>query len=149
MHNQPNPPVKPPHYTILKNLLIAKTPGAVQKLWAQDPFNPANLYFREDLNFIEIRMAEVENILKNAKLIRSFPKKGAKVVDLGTTVSVEVEGNTDEFKIVGTLEATPVLGRISNESPVGGALLSHKVGDEVVVSSPIKTIYKIKKIKYQ
>ena len=135
-------------YKVLKNLMIAKTKGEVPKIWESEDLNPEYLSFREDLNFIEIRMAEVENILKNAKLIRSSPKKGAKVVDLGTTVSVEVEGNTDEFKIVGTLEANPVLGRISNESPVGGALLSHKVGDEVVVSSPIKTIYKIKKIKY-
>jgi len=41
------------------------------------------------------------------------------------------------------------LGRISNESPVGQQLLGHKVGDEVVVSSPIKTVYRIKKIKYK
>ena len=51
--------------------------------------------------------------------------------------------------IVGTLEANPSLGKISNESPVGKALLGRRVGDEVIISSPIKTVYKIKGIKYE
>ena len=55
----------------------------------------------------------------------------------------------DEFVIVGTLEANPALGKISNESPVGRAILGHKVGDAVVVSSPMKITYKIKNIKYE
>jgi transcription elongation factor GreA len=50
---------------------------------------------------------------------------------------------------VGTLEANPALGKISNESPVGKALLGHKIGDEVLVSSPAKIAYKIKGIKYE
>ncbi len=47
------------------------------------------------------------------------------------------------------LEANPSVGKISNESPVGRALLGHKTGDEVLVSSPIKTLYKIRKIIYK
>ena len=47
-----------------------------------------------------------------------------------------------------TMCANPSLGKISNESPVGKALMGHKVGEEVVISSPIKTVYKIKKIRY-
>ena len=50
---------------------------------------------------------------------------------------------------VGSAEADPLQGKISNESPVGRALLGHKVGDIVVVSSPVKTEYKIKSIKYE
>jgi transcription elongation factor GreA len=64
-------------------------------------------------------------------------------------VVVEVNGEEDEFQIVGTLEANPLLGKISNESPVGSALMGKKVGDEIIISSPVKTVYKIKKIKYQ
>ena len=60
-----------------------------------------------------------------------------------------MDGQKDEFVIVGTLEANPALGKISNESPVGKALLGHKIGDEVVVSSPMKTTYKIRNIKYE
>ena len=50
--------------------------------------------------------------------------------------------------IVGTLEADPSIGRISNESPVGVAFLGHKPGDEIIVSHPKKIIYKIKKVEY-
>ena len=71
------------------------------------------------------------------------------MVDLGAKVKIDIAGKKDEFMIVGTLEANPSLGKISNESPVGRALLGHKVGDEIVVSSPMKTTYKIKKIKYE
>jgi len=94
-------------------------------------------------------MIELENILKNTELITAPPKEKQNIVNLGATVFVKVDGQTDEFTIVGTLEADPALGRISNESPVGRALLGHKTGDEVLVSSPIKTIYKIRKIKYR
>jgi transcription elongation factor GreA len=50
--------------------------------------------------------------------------------------------------IVGTLEANPSEGKISSQSPIGKVLLGHKVGDEVVITSPIKVFYKVKKIKY-
>jgi transcription elongation factor GreA len=67
---------------------------------------------------------------------------------LGATVLCEVDGETAEFQIVGTLESQPLLGKISNESPVGKALLGHKVGETVVVSSTMKTRYKIVKVWY-
>ena len=71
------------------------------------------------------------------------------MIGLGAKVIVEIDHEAkDEFTIVGTLEANPALGNISNESPVGKALLGHKVGEEIIISSPIKTFYKIKKIKY-
>ena len=84
-----------------------------------------------------------------AKLIEVPPKEEQDVIRLGAKVLVEVSGQTDEFKIIGTLESDPCVGRLSDESPVGKALLGHKVGDKVVVSSSIKTVYKIKKIKYE
>jgi len=136
-------------YEVLKNLRIAKTKGEVPKIWESEDLNPEYLSFREDLSFLETRIAELKNILKNAELIKTPPKKKRDFIDLGATVEVRVNGDKDEFTIVGTLEANPSLGRISNESPVGRTLLDHKVGEEVTVSSPIKTIYKIKKIKYQ
>ncbi len=136
-------------YEVLKNLRIAKTNNDVPKIWESEDLNPEYLSFQEDLSFLETRLAELENILKNVELIKTSSKKKRDVIDLGATVEVKVDGDKDEFTIVGTLEANPSLGKISNESPVGKALLGHKIGDEVVVSSPIKTIYKIKKIKYQ
>ena len=50
---------------------------------------------------------------------------------------------------MGTLEANPELGKISNESPVGKALLGHKAGDEIVINSPQKISYKIKNVRYE
>lgn len=135
-------------YQVLKNLRLAKTKGEAPKIWESEDLNPDYLSFQEDLNFLETRLAELENILNNTQLIRTTSKEKAKVINLGATVEVMVDGSKDEFTIVGTLEANPSLGKISNESPVGSALLGHRVGDEVVLCSPIKTVYKIKKIKY-
>ena len=136
-------------YQFLKSLRAAKIKGEVPKIWESEDLNPEYLSFQEDLNFLETRLAELENILKNSEIIKPPSKEKANFIDLGATVTAEVEGDKDEFTIVGTLEANPVLGKISNETPVGQALLGHRIGDEVVVSSPIKTTYKIKRIIYR
>jgi len=133
----------------LKNLKLFKTKGEIPKIWHSEDLNPEYLSFQEDLSFLESRIVELGYILKNAQLIKPPSKVKQNIIHLGAKVFVEVDGQKDEFEIVGTLEANPTVGKISNESPVGRILLGHKVGDAVLVSSPIKTIYKIKKIKYQ
>ncbi len=80
---------------------------------------------------------------------KSPPQEKKAFVGIGAKVKIDVAGKNDEFTIVGTLEANPQLGKISNESPVGMALLGHKVGDEVVILAPTKKVYKIKNIKYE
>ena len=135
-------------YEDLKGLKLAKTKGESPKILHSEDLNPEYLAFREDLSFLELRLLELENIFKNVSLIQPPSKEKQNAIDLGATVLVEVDGQQDEFTIVGTLEANPSLGKISNESPVGKALLGRKISDEVRVSSPIQTIYKIKKIKY-
>lgn len=132
----------------LRNLKFSKTKGESPKIWQSEDLNPEYLAFQEDMDFLESRLAELDYILKNAELIKSPAREERSVINLGARVFVDVEGQTDEFEIVGTLEANPALGKISNESPVGRALLGHKAGDEVIVSSPVKTTYRIKKIKY-
>ncbi len=136
-------------YEDLRALKLSKTSGEIPKIWHSEDLNPEYLSFQEDLSFIETRITELENIMKNAELIKLPSKEKQSIVNLGAKVLVQVEGQTDEFVIVGSLEANPSLGRISNESPVGRALLGHRAGEEVMVSSPIKTIYKIRKIKYK
>jgi len=136
-------------YEELKKIKLAKTSGESPKIWHSEDLNPEYLAFQEDMEFLESRIAELDYIIKNAQIIGNPCKKERNEIGLGAKVSVEVEGQSDEFEIVGTLEANPAIGRISNESPVGMALLGHKTGEEVVVSSPVKTTYKIKKIKYQ
>ena len=135
-------------YEDLKNLKLSKTNGEVPKIWHSEDLNPEYLAFQEDLEFLESRLNDLEHIIKNAELIKSPNREEQKNINLGATVMVQVSGQMDEFTLVGTLEANPSLGMISNESPVGQQLLGHKIGDEVVISSPTKTVYKIKKIKY-
>lgn len=140
--------LKKEHQT-LKELKFSKTSGEESpKILHSEDLNPEYLAFQEDLNFLEVRIMDLENILKNAELIQNPSKENQRSVNMGATVSVEVDGITDEFTIVSSLEANPSIGKISNESPVGKALLNHKIGDNVVISSSIKTIYNIKKIKY-
>ncbi len=136
-------------YLYLKDLKISKTKGESPKILQSEDLNPEYLAFQEDISFLESRIAELDNVLKNVALIKNPSKDKQNVVDIGATVFVEVDGQNDEFTLVGSLEANPSIGRISNESPVGKALLKHRPGEDVIVSSPIKTIYKIKKIKYK
>ena len=136
-------------YKALTVLRSAKTKGEVPNIMESEDLNPEYLTFQEDLNFLESRIAEIENILKHVKLIRHSSRNKKDVVGIGAKVLVEIDGeDKDELEILGTLEANPSLGRISNESPVGRALMGRKTGEEIVVSSPIKTVYKIKRIKY-
>jgi len=119
------------------------------KVMESEDLNPEFVSFQEDIGFLRSRIDELKNILDNHELIRSPAKDRQGIVGVGAKVKIDVGGQRDEFVIVGTLEANPALGKISNESPVGRALLGHKIGDEVVVSSPAKIVYKIKGIKYE
>lgn len=132
----------------LKSLRLTKTEGEVPKILESEDLNSEYLSFQEDLSFLESRLAELDYILKNTTLIKPPSKEKQKFVDLGARVTVEINNQIDEFLIVGSLEANPAMGKISNESPVGQALLGHRAGDKILVSSPIQTIYKIKKIRY-
>jgi len=136
-------------YKDLKNLKLAKTTGESPKILHSEDLNQEYLSFQEDLSFLETRLTELEYILKNTELIKTPPKSQQNVVNLGATVTLEdAGGRINEFTLVGSLEANPAVGKISNESPVGKFLLGHKIHDEVIITSPIKVVYKIKKIKY-
>ena len=84
---------------------------------------------------MENRISELENILKSAKVISE--KQTTDFVVIGSTVKIEMDDGIDEFKIVGRVEADPSKKRISNESPLGMALLGAKKGEEVDVATPI------------
>jgi len=135
-------------YEDLKKIRMAKTKGEAPSILESEDINPEYLSFKEDVDLLEVRLADLENILKNSEIIKKPKGEKAKIVGLGATVNVEVNGEKDEFILVGTFEANPVSGKISNESPVGKALLGHRAGDEIEVSSPMKARYKIKKVKY-
>jgi len=98
--------------------------------------------------FIEGEIQNLERMLRNAVVIKENDTT-VNIVTVGSTVSVRDETNKEEFTytIVGTAEADPFVDKISNESPLGRALLRKKNGDVVEVSLPIGTAkYKILKI---
>jgi transcription elongation factor GreA len=102
---------------------------------------------KDTQSIIESRIQELQDILAKAKLISPSPQKNDFVV-IGSTVVVEVGGQVDEFTIVGSLEADPSKKKISNESPVGQALLGAKTGEIVEVTTQIvRARYKIIEIK--
>lgn len=119
------------------------------KILESEDMNPEFVSFQEDIGFLRSRIDELKDILDHHELIKKPVKTEQGIVGIGAKVKIDVAGKKDEFVIVGTLEANPALGKISNESPVGKALLGKKIGDEVLISSPVKTTYKIKGIKYE
>jgi transcription elongation factor GreA len=96
---------------------------------------------RDEQGFVEGRIAEIEHILKHVVVIEG--KKGG-AVSLGSTVHLELEDGTQRFTIVGSTEANPDEGKISDESPIGRALIGKKPGQEVNINVPSGTLtYKI------
>ncbi|MBI2040102.1 transcription elongation factor GreA [Candidatus Microgenomates bacterium] len=89
----------------------------------------------EEQNLTENRITELENVLKGAKVIAQ--SRTTDFVVIGSTVKVEIDKEIDQFTIVGKVEADPSKKRISNESPLGAALLGTRVRDEVEVTTPI------------
>ncbi len=82
---------------------------------------------RNEQKIAEGRILEIEEILKNAKIIRGG-KKGK--VDLGATVELDMGGKNVSYIVVGPTEANPLEGKISDQSPIGKALLGRKAGEE-------------------
>lgn len=92
---------------------------------------------REEQERNESRISEIENILQNVEVIKK--PKGDNKVQLGSVVKLKNEGKTKEFQVVGTVEADPLSGKISDESPIGQALLGKQVGDTVELVTPNDT----------
>lgn len=99
---------------------------------------------REEQGIVETRIAEIEDILMNASIIKSA--KGGKVA-LGSTVELDSAGKIVTYMVVGPVEADPLEGKVSNESPLGIALMGKAVGDQVTVMTPKgEVVYAIKQI---
>lgn len=93
---------------------------------------------KQDQERQETRISELEHILKNVAVIKK--PKGSDKVSHGSTVSLKsANGKEKTFTIVGTVEADPLNGKISDESPIGKALLGKKQGEEVEIVTPAET----------
>ena len=96
-------------------------------------------------SFIEGRINELEEIIKNAKVSKPLERG---VIGVGCKVTVHIEGDEEEFHIVGAPEADPMKRKISHESPLGTALMGKKVGEKIKVEAPVGMLtYTVLKIE--
>lgn len=111
--------------------LIGRRPAIAERLQTARAFgdlseNQEYTDARSEQKTVENRIAEIEEILKNAKVIRNASHDK---VAMGATVTVTLSGKKFTYSIVGPVEANPLEGKISDKSPIGQALMGKKVGD--------------------
>lgn len=100
---------------------------------------------RSELEQTETRVKEIEHILRNVEIIKKPKTNG--FVKLGSIVHLKSKKNETSFKVVGSVEANPAEGKISDESPIGKALIGKKVSEDVEIALPSGTsVYKISAI---
>jgi|SRR3989344_3475428 len=100
---------------------------------------------REEQASVETRIFELEELLQKASIIE---KSEGNTVKMGSTMTVKKGSNEFRYAIVGSYEAKPEEGRISDESPLGRAFLNHKAGDKVIVTAPSGNItYEVIKVE--
>ena len=102
---------------------------------------------KNEQGMMEARIAEISRILSEATVVNA-PKRSSKV-NIGSTVTVDMGGRERVFTIVGGAEANTAEGKISNESPVGAALLGHKKGDDIETTGPTGRVIKMSILKIE
>lgn len=103
---------------------------------------------KEDQAFLQGRILELESILREAKIIEELKKGSERKVQVGSIITLSSNGNKQKFQIVGSEEADPLKGKISNQSPLGKSLLGKSLLDKIIVETPEgKVQYKIIKIE--
>jgi transcription elongation factor GreA len=123
----------------LRYLRTEKRPEIVESLqdakgngdWVD---NTEYLLLENELTILDAQIYQVEQMLRQAALIG--PGNVDNIVDIGETVVIQIDDDVEKFTIVGIAETDPERGLISNESPLGRALVGRKVGDEIVFKAP-------------
>jgi len=125
----------------LDQLVTVRRPAIVAKIKAAREFGDLSENFeyhaaKNEQGFMEARIKELEQIIKNHVLINAAKSSG--VVNMGSTVRFQEDGESGDeaYRIVGPAEADPKAGTVSYESALGKALLGHRVGEEVEVKTP-------------
>lgn len=140
--------------TELEELANVKLPQAIQRVAEAREYgdlseNSEYHDARDDKNLIDTRMAEIEEILEKATIVKATHSK--QQVGIGSQIVVHLRGKKSKkrtFQIVGEYEADPAEGKISSVSPLGKALMKRKRGDEVTYQAPAGEItYIIEEIK--
>lgn len=126
----------------LDMLITEKRPEVVERIKIARSFgdlseNSEYDAAKDEQAFVESRIAQIENMIRNAVIIEN-DASDPDTVSLGKTVTfIELpDGEEESYTIVGSAEADPFEGKISNDSPIAKSLLGNRIGDEVVVSTP-------------
>ena len=114
-------------------VLIANRPAIAEKIATARAFgdlseNEEYSSARNEQKMAENRILEIQDILKNAKVIRAGKRS---TIGLGSSVKIDLDGRKKEYIVVGPTEANPLDGKISNESPIGKVIMGHKEGDKL------------------
>lgn len=134
-----------------EDLTKVKKPYAVERLHKARSMgdlseNSEYTAAKEELAFVDGRILEIEEILKEVEIVSNHSTGNQ--IELGTSVTVEVNGKKELFQIVGEFEADPMSKKLSHTSPIGQALIGKKQGEWVEVTVPAGKIkYKIVEIK--
>ncbi len=124
---------------IINRVAVARSHGDLKE-------NAEYEYARKEQSFMEGRIQTLEQMIRQAEVIETGGP--ADSVRLGSTVEVESDGDHDTYVIVGSTEANPAVGRLSNNSPVGRALLGARPGDEVSVELPSGSVtYRVLEVR--
>ncbi|MFA5368520.1 MAG: GreA/GreB family elongation factor [Candidatus Paceibacterota bacterium] len=133
----------------IKRILQEKTFDGVPNLLEGSDTNPDFAIYQQTLDELNLRIEELENVIKNHKIINIPPAKERDKVQLGAKIFLkDNQAKETELRLVGTIEANPFEGKISNESPAGMAFIGKKAGDTVQIG-PSNINYKILKIQYE
>jgi transcription elongation factor GreA len=131
----------------LKNQRKEKLRFEAPEMSCSEDADSEYLNFKKDLGLLEERILKLEDAIRSVEMIET-PLINCKEIRLGAEVVIDIKGKEDKILLVGTMEADPSSGKISNESPVGKALFGRREGDFVTISSERSIVYKIKKISY-
>ncbi|HVB76795.1 MAG TPA: transcription elongation factor GreA [Candidatus Nitrosotalea sp.] len=135
----------------LEQLITVRRPDIIAKIKAAREHGDLSENFeyhaaRNEQSFLETRIKELENIVKNHVIIQ--PSADSDVVSLLSTVTVtEGDGPEETYHLVGSAEADPGAGRISSESPIGSALVGRRSGEEVTVVTPGGETYQLRIVR--
>jgi transcription elongation factor GreA len=129
--------------------LISRRPGLARRIEAAKELgdlseNAEYHDAKDEQGLVESRIRELENMLRHSAVVA---KKEGGTIGMGSQIIAMLNGKEKKYEIVGTNEAKPLEGKISNESPLGKAFLGHKIGDTVEVQTPTgKNAYEIKEV---
>lgn len=120
--------------------LNVRRPGVVERLSQARSLgdlseNAEYVAARDELSFLDGRIAELEDLIRQASIIHETGTKGSGI-KLGSTVTLHVKGKKEDYTVVGEWEADPARKKISHESPLGKALIGKKVGEKIEVKAP-------------